>query len=114
MSQSPNPTPFELVSEALDFIQSTSLKRREVDLDRIRKKVLSRARAFTSLDEAHQAIRDVLRKLEDKHSFLWTVQGVERHKTSDKPGFRLHQTEPIIIDVFLTVLPKPKGLRSVT
>ena len=103
--------PFELVEEALAFIETTSLKRQEIDWHIVRQEFLSEARVMKSNEEAHQAIKRILKMLDDNHSFLWTPQGLSRHKTSDKPGFRLHQKEPVVIDVFPESPAEKQGLQ---
>ena len=103
-------TPLNLVVEALDFIQTNSIKRQEIDWQSLRAEVLSEARAFESLSEAHSAIKHVLKLLNDNHSFLWTPEGMESRKEANHPGFRLHQNEPVVIDVFPDSPAEQKGV----
>lgn len=106
-----NPPPSTLVGEALEIIQSRSLKRRDVDWETVRPATLGAAQACSTLEAAHKVIRDLLKRLGDNHSFLWTPVGRKKSENPDHAGFRLHQEEPVIIDVFANSPAAAHGLR---
>lgn len=105
-------TPAVLVEQALDLVQAKSLKRREVAWETLRPTVLAQARDSETLEQAYDLIRDVLKQLGDNHSFLWTAAGKRRLSAADYAGFRLHQDEPVIINVCEGSPAAAHGLRQ--
>lgn len=63
-------TPLELVQEALDIIETNALERSAIRWSEQKPHWLKEAAAFSTLDEAHQLIKTVLKNLGDNHSFL--------------------------------------------
>lgn len=104
-------TPTALVEEALDLIENRALKRRAVPWERVRPATLEATRTCTTLGEAHDLIRGVLKQLGDNHSFLWPAEKRRRREQRDDTGMRLHPAEPVIIDVFADSPAAAHGLR---
>jgi carboxyl-terminal processing protease len=63
-------TPLELVQEALDIIETNALERSAILWSKQKPEWLKEAAAFSTLAEAHQLIKGVLKNLGDNHSFL--------------------------------------------
>jgi carboxyl-terminal processing protease len=67
-------TPLELVQEALGIIETNALERSAINWSEQNPQWLKEAAAFSTLDEAHQLIKKVLKNLGDNHSFLIPAQ----------------------------------------
>jgi carboxyl-terminal processing protease len=63
-------TPLELVQEVLELIESNALERSAIHWLEQKPQWLKEAAAFSTLEEAHKLIKEVLKNLGDNHSFL--------------------------------------------
>jgi hypothetical protein len=70
---SKNVTSVQLVTEALEFIRANALNREAIDWG-LFKTELTEANVGTTLEAAHAAIRQMITRLDDGHSFLLTPE----------------------------------------
>ena len=93
-------SPTELVKEALTAAKAKSINRQQIDWEGLEPNILHKAEACQTLTEAHEVIRELLKELNDEHSFLWTPDNAKKAVEANHSGLRVHQLEPVVIDVF--------------
>jgi carboxyl-terminal processing protease len=81
-------TPVELVKEALELIESNALERSAINWSEQKPQWLKEALVFSSVAQAHQLIKTVLKSLGDNHSFL--IPAAKRLAAST-----LHSQDPV-------------------
>lgn len=91
--------PEEYLLHAVKLIQERSVKRETINWTTINAQLTERAKSLTTIEEAQIAIKDLLKTLNDSHSFLLTREEAQKKASPHSAGWRLHWKEPIVIDV---------------
>jgi carboxyl-terminal processing protease len=104
-------TPAALFEQALELARSRSLERERVDWSRLTKDFRARAASCRTFAESHRLIRELIAHLGDRHSFLRTPDDMVQGVVAEHTGLRLHQEEPVVIDVLPGSPASREGLR---
>lgn len=91
--------PGALAREALELAKTHSLNRNSLDWAELEPDYLRRAEACATLPEAHALIRQLLKTLNDGHSFLRTPGDTRQAQVADFAGFQVHLESLIVTRV---------------
>src|SRR5438477_9615351 len=88
--------------EALDYIKQHSVMSANIVLSALRHDVLALVAKAQTTADAYPAIRLVLERLGDRHSFLLDPEVVKQHREGSMTGFGLMVAYPdgVIVQVF--------------
>ena len=106
-----NVAPPELVEQVLELVRMRSLRRAQIEWESFTTEFLDRAATCLTLQDAHDLIREMLTRLADGHSFLRTASDMEGRDLPLDAGLRLHNVEPVVIDVYPDSPAARQGLR---